>query len=254
MGKRAFTLIELMVVIILIGLFAALILPALAKARQVAHRAQCINNLRQHGIAWYLYIDEHGDCFPKAGDPNAGGAWIRTFGGKLTDYVSYPGDSVGARALNRYLDISDEASPHMELFNCPDDGVHSETDQGGLPDPLGGMTCFNYYGNSYTANGNVLIYRNQGVGPYVPRPLSLITSQHDKVYIECDEPSNMPGHGKVMVLFIDGHVQGPFSPEVDFELYRPDTSKPVIIYPSGTEYPHGPVDPPVDLDQSQGAE
>jgi prepilin-type N-terminal cleavage/methylation domain-containing protein/prepilin-type processing-associated H-X9-DG protein len=63
-NKRGFTLIELLVVIAIIGILAALIFPALASAKEKARRAQCMNNLKQMGIAMQLYVDDHSDQLP----------------------------------------------------------------------------------------------------------------------------------------------------------------------------------------------
>ena len=73
-GRRApapaFTLIELLVVIAIIGILSALLLPALASAKERTRRTACISNVRQFLLAAHLYAGDHEDRLPRAGTDN----------------------------------------------------------------------------------------------------------------------------------------------------------------------------------------
>jgi prepilin-type N-terminal cleavage/methylation domain-containing protein/prepilin-type processing-associated H-X9-DG protein len=73
-GVRGFTLIELLVVIAIIAILAALLLPALSSAKEKSRRTKCNSNLRQIGLAMFMYANENNDRLPNSG--TAGGQWL----------------------------------------------------------------------------------------------------------------------------------------------------------------------------------
>jgi len=64
MTKRGFTLIELLVVIAIIAILASIMLPALGRAREKVHAVACMNNQKQIGMAFLIYVDDHNDFLP----------------------------------------------------------------------------------------------------------------------------------------------------------------------------------------------
>jgi prepilin-type N-terminal cleavage/methylation domain-containing protein len=92
-----FTLIELLVVIAIIAILAAMLLPALAKAKDKARAVNCISNLRQWGVQWAIYTGDNGDAFPTGLNPdgtvdeNARAAWYNALQKQCKKHTQLPG-------------------------------------------------------------------------------------------------------------------------------------------------------------------
>jgi len=98
-SSGAFTLIELLTVVAIIGILAAMLLPALGSAREQARRTSCLNNLRQIGIAYIAYTNDNGGYVPANTEWGRNPKWdYDTMGDDILD-VFYYGPSRGAQAL-----------------------------------------------------------------------------------------------------------------------------------------------------------
>lgn len=73
-GRNGFTLIELLIVIAIIAILAALLLPTIERARAKARRVQCVNHLREMGLAFQMFAHDHNSEFPMKVSTNSGGS------------------------------------------------------------------------------------------------------------------------------------------------------------------------------------
>ena len=170
--RRAFTLVELLVVIGIIALLISILLPSLSRARREGQRIKCLSNLRQIGTALFSYQNDNRGCYP-----------VHTMWGNLlgrrgtldryddagfTGFNGEPG-TIGDRPLNPYL-----GSP--EIARCPDD--RGDSFSGG--DSFAGVVeevedCFEAYGTSYLVQWHSDAYGVEHVtgtpGSSVRRPM-----------------------------------------------------------------------------------
>ncbi len=179
--RRAFTLIELLVVISIIGLLMALLLPAVQAAREAARRAQCVNNLKQLGLALHNYEGTH-RAFPSGyvsdfnatgDDTGPGWGWAPMLLPQFEQTPLY-------NSINFNLAIEQPANltsrlPTIGIFDCPSDphppsywAVNRDIATGAPRRNICEMASSNYvamYGTGEPGpDGNGLFFRNGKVG------------------------------------------------------------------------------------------
>jgi prepilin-type N-terminal cleavage/methylation domain-containing protein/prepilin-type processing-associated H-X9-DG protein len=232
--KSGFTLIELLVVIAIIAILAAILFPVFAQAREQARKTTCLNNMKQIGMGFMMYVQDYDECFPNSSaswwDANSVSRNTAPNGFRLTNNPTpsswrlvYQGSTAPVPRPRGWMPLwSDQIQPYTKngrFVTCP----NHEALEGGFPphsydlynspqiDPVGFGPTAAIVTNSTLVNVNYTTMVSSGISVAAlaapaskPMVIEDDLGYHDKTF---NLVSLTTGKTTMMVCYADGHVK-----------------------------------------------
>ena len=197
--QRGFTLIELLVVIAIIAILAALLLPALSRAKGKALQISCLSNLKQLQLCWQMYADDSNGVLPLNPKNSGGNAWIQ-------GDVSKPLEATNVALLQSGLLFP--YNKNTDIYRCPADNLPDKRSTPAILFRIRSyaMNCYmsgeDVGSNHYTLNGYHVNFKLGDITKPKP-PDAFVFTEEAEFSIDDGHfgftPSGLPGQGPINV-------------------------------------------------------